>query len=429
MKSQKTNDNFELVEETYGFSAYTHRKNGLRLLIQEKRDLPVVGTMVTYHVGSRHELPGHTGATHILEHLLFKGSKKYDPKKGNGIWSLLEKKGSQGNATTWCDRTNYYWISPATLAEDALSIEADRMRYALLREEDLDSEMTVVRNEYESGENNPAQRLSKHAWYQAFSVHPYRIPTIGTKEDIEGITVQKLRRFYDSFYYPNNATLTVVGDISRERALELAEREFGALPSQEIVEPPYHVEPPQQGERRFELKRTGTVNALIMCLKAPGGLAKDAYAVSALVAILGKGKSSLLHRALIDTGLAVELHVDYPRLKDPSLLEIFVALPESVPHEKAEAAVLDVLHSLSNGNVSQHDLERAVTYKVTDRLFSLSSVAGMLSALNESIARGNWKDTFEFQHNLQSVTRDDVVRVAKSYLSRDHMTVGFLKAE
>lgn len=429
MKSQKSSHNFELLEEAYGFYSYRHRTNGLRVLLQERRELPVVGTMVTYHVGSRHELPGHTGATHILEHLLFKGSKKYDPKKGNGIWSLLEKRGSQGNATTWCDRTNYYWVSPSTLADDALSIEADRMRYALLRDEDLTSEMTVVRNEYESGENNPAQRLSKHAWYQAFSVHPYRIPTIGTKEDIENITVEKLRRFYDSFYYPNNATLTIVGDIAHDHALELAEREFGRLPSHEIVEPPYHKEPPQQGIRRFELKRTGTVNALIMCLRAPGGLEKDSYAISALVAILGKGKSSLLHRALIDTGMAIELHVDYPRLKDPSLLEIYTALPESVTHEKVEAAIMDVFRQLQDGYVEQKDLDRAVTYKVTDRLFSLSSVAGMLSALNESIARGNWKDTFEYQHNLQAVTRDDVRRVSKAYLSQDGMTVGYLKAE
>jgi zinc protease len=427
MAKGKTHD-FELIEEAYGFSSYVHRKNGLKLLIAEKRELPVIGTMVTYHVGSRHELPGHTGATHILEHLMFKGSKKYDPKKGNGIWSLLEKKGSQGNATTWCDRTNYYWISPASLKEDALHIEADRMRNALLRAEDLASEMKVVRNEYESGENDPMQRLGKQAWYQAFSVHPYRIPTIGTKEDIEGITVEKLKKFYDAFYWPNNATLTIVGDTDTESALQVSEEAFGSLPKAEIVEPPFHIEPPQKGERRFELKRQGAVNALMMCFKAPAGLAEDAYALSALSAVLSKGKSSLLYRALIDTGLATELHADFPRFKDPSLFEIYVALSENVPHEKVEQVIFETIESISTGGLKEADLERAVNFKIADRLYSLSSVAGMLSAMNESIARGDWKDTYSFQHNLQQVALADVAEAARKYLGKDLVTIGYLKA-
>lgn len=427
MVSRKVH-NFEFIEEAHGFSSYIHKKNDLKLLIAEKRELPVIGTMVTYHVGSRHELPGHTGATHILEHLMFKGSKKYDPKKGNGIWSLLEKKGSQGNATTWCDRTNYYWISPVSLKEDALHIEADRMRNALLRAEDLVSEMTVVRNEYESGENDPMQRLGKQAWYQAFSVHPYRIPTIGTKEDIEGITVEKLKKFYDAFYWPNNATLTIVGDTDTESALSIAEEAFGSLPKAEITEPPFHNEPVQKGERRFELKRQGAVNALMMCFKAPAGLAEDAYGLSALSAVLSKGKSSLLYRALIDTGLATELHADFPRFKDPSLFEIYVALSENVRHEKVEQVIFETIKGIANGNLKEADLERAVHYKIADRLYSLSSVAGMLSAMNESIARGDWKDTYSFQHHLQQVTLSSVAEVAGKYLSKDSVTVGYLKA-
>ncbi len=419
---------FELIEEAYGFSSYVHSKNDLQLLIAEKRELPVIGTMVTYRVGSRHELPGHTGATHILEHLMFKGSKKYDPKKGNGIWSLLEKKGSQGNATTWCDRTNYYWISPVTLMEDALQIEADRMRNALLRGEDLASEMTVVRNEYESGENDPMQRLGKYAWYQAFSVHPYRIPTIGTKEDIEGITVEKLRAFYDTFYWPNNAVLTIIGDTDTESALRMAEEAFGSLPKNEITEPPYHVEPPQRGERRFELKRQGAVNALMLCFKAPEGLSKDAYALSALSAVLSKGKSSLLYRALIDTGLATELHADFPRFRDPSLLEIYVALSENIPHEKVEQVIFETIAGIAEGKLKEEDLARAVQYKVADRLYSLSAVSGMLSAMNEAIARGDWKDTFSFQHNIQQITLADVTGCAKKYLGKDGVTIGYLKA-
>jgi zinc protease len=208
----------------------------------------------------------------------------------------------------------------------------------------------------------------------------------------------------------------------------MADEAFGMLPKAEIVEPPFHIEPPQHGERRFELKRQGTVNAVMLCFKAPAGLSKDAYALSALSAALSKGKSSLLHRALIDTGLATELHADFPRFKDPSLLEIYVALSENVPHEKVEKVIFEAIQNIASGNLKESDLERAVHYKVADRLYSLSSVSGMLSAMNESIARDDWKDTFSFQHSLQQITLAQVTEAARLYLGRDTVTVGYLKA-
>ena len=428
MTARKNTSEFTHLEDAYGVSSFVHDGNGLRLLVMEKRELPVVGTMVTYHVGSRHELAGHTGATHILEHLLFKGSINFDPKNGNGIWSLLEKKGAQGNATTWCDRTNYYWVSPLPLVNDALAIEADRMRNALIRPEDLASEMTVVRNEYESGENDPMHRLGKHAWYQAFTLHPYRIPTIGTREDIEGITSEKLRKFYDTFYHPNNATVTVVGDIGTAEACEIVGREFGKMPKRDIEEPEFLAEPVQEGERRFALKRKGTVNGMMFCFKAPAGLSPDAYAVSALSVILGGGKSGLLYRTLVDTGLAVDLHIEYPRFRDPSLVEVYVALSEGVTHEKAEAAAFAVIERLKQDGPTSDELSRAIAYKTADRLFSLSTVSGTLAVVNEAVARGDWKDAFAFTDRIASVTPKDIARAAKTYLSRDALTVGYLHA-
>lgn len=419
---------FELTESAHGASLFVMKKNGLKVLVMPKKELPVVGTMITYHVGSRHELPGHTGATHILEHVMFKGSKKYDPKKGNGTWQLLEKKGSQGNATTWCDRTNYYWVSPLSLMQDALLIEADRMRNLLLRSEDLESEMTVVRNEYESGENDPHHRLGKYAWYEAFTLHPYRIPTIGTKEDIEAVTVEKLRTFYDTFYWPNNATLSIIGDTDIPSALKEVQKAFGDIPHHEIVEPDFLHEPPQEGLRRFELKRKGTVNAVTVCFKAPAGLSPDTHAVSALTAILGAGKSSVLYQELVDTGLAVDVDIEYPRFKDPSLIEIYVPLAEGASHEKVESVILEQVKKISEKGIKKETLERAKAYIGAEYSFAMSSVSGTLSAVNESIARGDWKDAFTFVERLEHVTPAGATKILQKYFSEQNLTIGRLYA-
>ncbi len=426
----KTNSafGFSHVEDAHGVSSYVHDKNGLKVLVMPKSELPVIGTMITYHVGSRHELPGHTGATHILEHVMFKGSSKYDPKKGNGTWQLLEKKGSQGNATTWCDRTNYYWVSPTSLFKDTLSIEADRMRNILLRPEDLASEMTVVRNEYESGENDPHHRMGKLAWYEAFTLHPYRIPTIGTKEDIEAITVEKLKKFYDTFYWPNNATLSIVGDISVEDALSHVAETFGVLSKKDIIEPPFEIEPPQEGERQFELTRRGTVNAVMLCFKAPAGLHPDSYAVSALAALLGAGKSSLLYRELVDTGLAVDVSIEYPRFRDPSLVEIYVPLAENVAHEKVERAISGIIEKIQTEGIADSALARVKTYLEAEYAYGMSSVSGILSSLNEGIARGSWHDAFEFTGRLHAVTEEQVREATVNYFARTNKTTGRLFA-
>ncbi len=419
---------FTHTEDAYGVSSYVLDSNGLEVLIQPRSDGPVVGTMVTYRVGSRHEQAGHTGATHILEHVMFKGSVHFDPKKGRGIWQLLEKKGAQGNATTWCDRTNYYWISPSHLFKDALHIEADRMRNLLLRPEDLASEMTVVRNEYESGENDPYHRLAKAAWLEAFTLHPYRIPTIGTKEDIEGVTTEKLKKFYDAFYWPNNATVTIIGDTDVPSALSCVKDAFGAIPKSPIHEPPYEKEPEQAGERRLELKRKGTVNALLFCFKAPAGRADDSVALSALGTLLGGGKSSLLHRALVDTGIAVDVAVEYPRFRDPSVLEIYVSLSENGGHKKAEETVMRIIGEITSRGAQKEDVLRAKNYSASGKLFAMSSAYGVLTAVNEAIALGDWKDAYSRIEKIRGLAPDDITAAARAYLSRERLTLGSLFA-
>ncbi|HEV7502640.1 MAG TPA: pitrilysin family protein, partial [Vicinamibacteria bacterium] len=210
----KIQDPFEFVEERAGIREFRVRSNGLRVLLIQNRVAPVLTFAIVYHVGSRNEAVGHTGATHLLEHLMFKGTPEFQRAKGTAVASVLEALGARFNATTWFDRTNYYETIPSDQFEVALRIESSRMRRALLRDEDRVPEMTVVRNEFERGENSPFQVLYKHVFATAFREHPYHHPTIGWRSDIEKVPIEKLREFYDTFYWPDNATASIIGDFA-----------------------------------------------------------------------------------------------------------------------------------------------------------------------------------------------------------------------
>ena len=208
---------FTFIKSLGGIDEYRLDANGLAVLIMPDHSAPVVTFQVTYRVGSRNEVTGTTGATHLLEHMMFKGSEHFNDAQGNSIKQYLEHVGGQFNATTSFDRTNYF----ATLGRDDLdgyvAIEADRMRNLWLRESDRQAEMTVVRNEYERGKNDPNTVLMEEVSAAAYVALPYHHPTIGYKSDIEHVPIEKLRQFYDTFYWPNNATVSVVGDVRAGR--------------------------------------------------------------------------------------------------------------------------------------------------------------------------------------------------------------------
>src|ERR1022692_2408066 len=202
---------FSYVKSLAGIDEYTQDANGLQVLLKPDHSAPVVTFQVTYHVGSRNEVTGTTGATHILEHMMFKGSEGYNDSKGNSVKQYLERIGGQYNANTSVDRTTYF----ATVGREYLdgygAIEADRMRRLLLRESDRQAEMTVVRNEYERGKNDPDEVLMEAVNAAAYVALPYHHPTIGWLRDIEHVPLEKLRSFYDTFYWPNKSTGTLVG--------------------------------------------------------------------------------------------------------------------------------------------------------------------------------------------------------------------------
>src|ERR1044071_1463744 len=217
----------EFVAEEEGVREF-RLANGLKLLLAETRVAPVATFLVLYRVGSRNEAVGHTGATHLLEHMLFKGTPTFNKAKGTQVAATLQKIGADFNATTWYDRTNYFQTVPSDQIELAVRLEADRMRNSFIADEDRQSEMTVVRNELERGQNEPTEVLDEAVYAAAFREHPYHHPTIGWRADVEGVPTSRLKEFYDTFYHPNNATAIVVGDFEREAALKLIQEHFGA---------------------------------------------------------------------------------------------------------------------------------------------------------------------------------------------------------
>ncbi|MEM7789412.1 MAG: pitrilysin family protein, partial [Bacteroidota bacterium] len=221
---------FAFVRESGGVEEYRHRENGLVALLLPEAAVPVVAFQVTYRVGSRNEGAGLTGATHLLEHLMFKGSERFNRDLGTSVFQTLQAVGGQINATTWYDRTNYFALLPSEHLEKAVEIEADRMRGARVRDEDLASERTVVLNELDRGENEPVRRLLHAVFATAYHAHPYGHPVIGWRSDVETVTASGLRHFYDTYYWPSNATVTVAGAFERGHALDLLDAHFGAIP-------------------------------------------------------------------------------------------------------------------------------------------------------------------------------------------------------
>src|SRR5271170_1070001 len=331
---------FTHIKSLGGIDEYRLESNGLSVLLVPDHSAPVVTFQVTYRVGSRNEVTGTTGATHILEHMMFKGSDAFNDAKGNSIKQMLERVGGQFNASTGADRTNYFATIGKENLESYVAIEADRMRNLWLHEADRQSEMTVVRNEYERGKNDPDNVLMEEVTAAAYVALPYHHPTIGWRSDIEHVPISKLREFYDTFYWPNNATVTVIGDIEPDSVLGLIRKYYGAYAHSPAPIPSiYTEEPPQSGERRVFVKRPGELGTIIVAHKVPNGRNPDQPALEMLDAILSSGKNARLYRALVDQGLALNAGAGTDLHRDLSLHTMYAALTPGTSHETVEKAL------------------------------------------------------------------------------------------
>jgi len=416
---------FEPLAEKAGFREFRLRANGLRVLLLPNRVAPVATFAVVYHVGSRNEAVGHTGATHLLEHLMFKGTPEFDRAKGTAVAAVLEALGARFNATTWFDRTNYYETIPSDALETALRIESSRMRRALLRDEDRVPEMTVVRNEFERGENSPFQVLYKQTFAAAFREHPYHHPTIGWRSDIEGVSTARLREFYDTFYHPNNATAMLIGDFEETEALAAIECHFGAIPpSPRPIPEVYTVEPPQEGERRFVVRRAGEVAWCGLSWRTVEARHPDTPALAVLESILGAGITSRLHQALVEKSLALSVSAVAWQLRDPALFSVFTPVRPGVEPSQVEAVIRREIARIAADSVTEAECEKARTQLEAQIIFDRDSTDQIAASLSEAIAVADWEWYADYPAAIRRVTPADVQRVVLAYLHDDALTVG-----
>lgn len=418
--------NFEKVRELGGIEEYKLKQNGLTVLLKEDHSAPVVTVMITYLVGSRNEVTGTTGSTHLLEHLMFKGTTNFNKKNGNDITDVLQNLGAQMNATTWLDRTNYYENLPAEHMDLALQIEADRMKNLLLLDSDRKPEMTVVRNEFERGENSPFSALDKAMTQAAIVAHPYHHSTIGWRSDIENVSIESLREFYETFYWPNNATLSIIGDFKKADAFASIEKHYGKITSSPNPIPQvYTTEPVQEGQRRVLVRRSGQLGVVGVSFRSPEGRSDDAYALTVLSDILSSGKSSRLYKKLVDEGLTTQAFSSYYMTRDPYLFSAYGFLAPGAKHEDVEAKMFEEFENIKQNGVTQEEVTRSINQNLAADAFGRDGAFSIASSINEWIAMGDWTYFVTFNEGLKKVTPADVKRVAEKYLVEDASTVGY----
>ncbi|HJR69773.1 MAG TPA: pitrilysin family protein, partial [Gammaproteobacteria bacterium] len=310
--------------------------NGLRVLLFRDPSKATITVNMTYLVGSSDESYGETGMAHLLEHMLFKGSTKYPD-----ILAAIRSHGAQFNGTTSWDRTNYFETFDATDAnlEWALDLEADRMINAFVAQSDLDTEMTVVRNEFEAGENNPTGVLYQRVLSTAYLWHSYGKSPIGSRSDIEGVPIERLKAFYQRHYQPDNAVLVVAGRFEVPRTLELIATKFNPIPRpQRVLTDNYTIEPTQDGEREVIVRRVGDVQILMVGYHAPAGTHTDFVPLQFAADALADEPGGRLYKALVQTGLASQVAVQTLQLRDPGMIIFFALVPEDASLDEARAA-------------------------------------------------------------------------------------------
>jgi zinc protease len=417
---------FTYVRSLDRIDEYRLDSNGLTVLLVPDHSAPVVTFQVTYQVGSRNEVTGTTGATHILEHLMFKGSEGFNDPRGNSVKQFLEHVGGQFNANTSFDRTSYFATIGRESLEGYIAIEADRMRHLWLHEADRQSEMTVVRNEYERGKNDPDSVLLEEVTAAAYEALPYHHPTIGWKSDIEHVPITKLHEFYDTFYWPNNATVTVIGDLEPAATLSLVKKYYGGYAHSPAPIPAmYTEEPAQSGERRVTVKRPGELGTVIIAHKVPNGRDIDQPALEMLDAILSSGKNARLYRALVDQGLALNAGAGTDLHRDLSLHTVYAVLAPGAAHADVEKTLLAEIAKIKTDGVTAAEVARVKQQYIAADAYKRDGTAAVAAEINEWIAVGDWTLYVSFPQKVRQVTPADVQRVAKKYLTEDQSTTGW----
>ncbi len=421
-QTQESKNGMNKVTEIEGISEY-RLDNGVQVLLFPDPSKEVVTVNMTIFVGSRHEGYGEAGMAHLLEHMLFKGT----PDRPE-IYKDLQDRGARYNGTTWVDRTNYYETLPASdeNLKFALELEADRLVNSRIDGEDLASEMTVVRNEFERGENSPFRVLMQRMQAVAYEWHNYGQSTIGNRSDIERVPVVKLRQFYKKYYRPDNVMVIVAGKFDPDTALEYLKSTFGALRSPDTpIDPTYTTEPPQDGERTVVLRRVGDVQIAGVAYHIPAGSHPDYAAAKALVYVLGDEPSGRLYREMVETKIASNVYSLAFGFAEPGLFMAFAETPEDNSLEQSRQKLIDLMEqSLIEEPITEQEVERAKQQILKERELAAANSDRIAVSLSDWAAQGDWRLYFLYRDTIESLTREQVQQAAEKYFVRNNRTVG-----
>jgi len=405
-----------------GITEYT-LANGLTVLLFPDPTKPVTTVNVTYKVGSRQENYGETGMAHLLEHMLFKGT----PTHGN-LLQELGKRGMTFNGSTYFDRTNYFESFPASdeNLDWALAMEADRMINAFVARKDLDTEMTVVRNEYERWENDPRLVLWGRVQATAYDWHNYGHITIGARSDIENVSIERLQAYYHLYYQPDNAVLIVAGKFDPDRTLGLVAKYFGAVPKPTRTLPAlYTTEPVQDGERTVTVRRVGGTKTLAMFFHTLPGSHPDATALDALAEVMTISPAGRLYKSMVETKKASSVEGWNLTLHDPGAIIFWARVPDTDSMDDARAAMTASLANIATQPFTDAEIDRVRTKALKDFDDTINDPQRLGVSLSESIANGDWRLFFLSRDRWKKLTAADVQRVAGQYLKPSNLTTGF----
>ncbi len=416
----------KLITTVEGIKEY-ELSNGLRILLMPDESQTNIAVNIVYKVGSRHEGYGESGMAHLLEHMLFKQCKKF-----TDIKKAIADKGAQANGTTWYDRTNYYEILSASdeNLKWALDMEADRMVNSKILPEELKKEFSVVRNEFEIGENYPSGVLQERILSTMFLWHNYGKSTIGSKEDIERVKAENLKVFYKKYYQPDNAVLIIAGKFDEKKALAYCQQFFGPIPKPtRVIAPTYTMEPAQDGERNVSLRRTGDIQYIGLGYHTPSLADKDYVANDALIEIITNDPSGILYKNLIETKLATKEYGYAQTLYDPGFTYFQVEVPKDKSIDSAKSALLSTVDGVGAMNFTQEDLTRAKNTMTKNFENMMSRTTDLAITLTEFIGAGDWRLWFLYRDRLEKLSVTDVQAAAKKYYKPSNRTAGVFVPE
>jgi zinc protease len=403
--------------------------NGLQVLMLEDHRAPVVTIQVWYKVGSRNERPGITGISHLLEHLMFRGTPKY----GQGEFSrLVQEKGGSHNAFTANDQTVYFENVASTHLDLLLELEADRMANLTLEDASFTAEKKIVMEERRMRTaDEPAADLYEQVSAAAFIAHPYGWPVVGWMSDLEAISLEDVKSYRQVFYAPANAILVVAGDITPSTLLPKIQATFGVIPAGPTAPKVTSQEPPQRGERRVTLKRPASLPVYIAGYHVPNYKSEDSFPLALLSVVLAGGRSSRLQTILVeDKALALSADADYDRTsQDPSQFTLSMRLAPGKSWKDAEAALYQEVEKLKTQLVSEKELERAKNLVEASFTYGQDSLFYRAMQIGEYASLGDWSLIQKVIPSIRAVTAEDLQRVAKTYLTEDNRTVGLLMPE